>query len=64
MSPTMDWLHRQYTKLWMESGVSKVRMSKWRSLEKQKVMIKEEMRIKEQEQVAGEGSRKLLEEKK
>ena len=47
MSPTMDWLHRQYTKLWMESGVSKVRMSKWRSLEKQRALIKEEMRMQE-----------------
>lgn len=23
MSPTMDWLHKQYTKLWLETAVLK-----------------------------------------
>ena len=63
MGPTLEWLHRQYTKLWMESGVARCRMSKWRSLDKQREMIKREAREREEKE-RGQMEGRLLEEKK
>lgn len=44
MPPRMWFLHQQYAKLWMESGVRQCRLSRWRSEEAQKAEWREEKR--------------------
>lgn len=44
MKGVMQWLHVLYAKGMMESGVGQLRMSKWRSLEKQRELIREAQR--------------------
>jgi hypothetical protein len=56
----MEWAHREYAKGMMESGCSKVRMSKWRSMDKQRELIREEMKREKAERDVAQG--KVLEE--
>lgn len=53
MGKGMWWLHQQYAKLWMESGVRQCRLSRWRSEDKQKEAWREKKRDEKEEAKKG-----------
>ena len=44
MSPTMEWMHRQYTKMWMEASMGWVKWRRFRSWDAQRALAEDRKR--------------------